>query len=120
MEDLRKLARSQLKRVLGLTTRKVTPLEEMAWNNGQDNYTRVIRMLLQGEEYDDIMTRLNTNVPVANVILENTDHLVVEGMTQCPKCKSRRVRTNEMQTRGCDESKTQFNQCVECKHQWKF
>jgi DNA-directed RNA polymerase subunit M/transcription elongation factor TFIIS len=120
MEELRKLARSQLKRVLGMTDRKAIPLEEMAWKNGKDNYARTIRLLLTGEKYEAVMAKLNINATVSEVIVENTDHLVVEGMTQCPKCRSRRVRTNEMQTRGCDESKTQFNQCVECKHQWKF
>jgi DNA-directed RNA polymerase subunit M/transcription elongation factor TFIIS len=120
MTDLRKLAVLQLKCVLGMTDRIAKPLEENVWKAGQENYARSIRLLLKGEKYEDILTQLKMNVQVSEVVVENTDDMVVEGMTKCPKCKSRRVRTTEMQTRGCDESKTQFNQCVECKHQWKF
>ncbi len=120
MDDLRKLALSQLKRVLGMTDRTAVPLEQTVWNDGSENYARVIRLLLQGKSYETAKETLKQDIRFKEVVVEDTDKYVVEGMTECPKCKSRRVRTTEQQTRGCDESKTQFNLCVECKHQWKF
>lgn len=97
-----------------MTDRTAVPLEQKVYEEYRDNYARVIRLLLQGRDYRSIHTGTKLK------IVQSTDELVVEGMTTCPKCKGRRVRTTEMQTRGCDESKTQFNLCVECKHQWKF
>ena len=43
---------------------------------------------------------------------------MVEGIYKCPKCGSKKAKTIQKQTRGSDESTTEFNSCV-CGHNWK-
>lgn len=44
----------------------------------------------------------------------------VEGDMQCGKCKSKRVKKQEVQTRSADESATVFCYCTSCGHRWKI
>ncbi|KAF7290508.1 hypothetical protein MIND_01290600 [Mycena indigotica] len=39
---------------------------------------------------------------------------------QCSKCKQRRCRYRQAQTRSADEPMTTFVTCVNCNHRWKF
>mmetsp|Transcript_3251 Transcript_3251/g.5932 ORF Transcript_3251/g.5932 Transcript_3251/m.5932 type:complete len:317 (-) Transcript_3251:106-1056(-) len=39
---------------------------------------------------------------------------------QCGKCKQRKTRYFQMQTRSADEPMTTFVTCVNCGHRWKF
>ena len=39
---------------------------------------------------------------------------------QCGKCKQRKTRYYQMQTRSADEPMTTFVTCVNCNHKWKF
>lgn len=39
---------------------------------------------------------------------------------QCGKCKQRKTRYYQMQTRSADEPMTTFVTCVNCAHKWKF
>jgi len=41
-------------------------------------------------------------------------------MYPCPKCKSTRVSNYEKQTRSADEPMTQFFECIDCGHRWRF
>jgi DNA-directed RNA polymerase subunit M len=38
---------------------------------------------------------------------------------ECPKCKNRRAYWWMVQTRGADESSTQFFRCTKCDHTWR-
>lgn len=39
---------------------------------------------------------------------------------QCGKCKQKKTRYYQMQTRSADEPMTTFVTCVNCNHKWKF
>ena len=39
---------------------------------------------------------------------------------KCSKCKKRRCRTEEMQTRAGDEPATTFVECLECGNKWRI
>ncbi|EPQ29912.1 uncharacterized protein PFL1_02585 [Pseudozyma flocculosa PF-1] len=39
---------------------------------------------------------------------------------QCGRCKQRKTRYYQMQTRSADEPMTTFVTCVHCNHKWKF
>ncbi|KAL5490615.1 TFS1 [Sanghuangporus weigelae] len=39
---------------------------------------------------------------------------------QCSKCKQRKTRYRQAQTRSADEPMTTFVTCVNCNHRWKF
>jgi DNA-directed RNA polymerase subunit M/transcription elongation factor TFIIS len=45
---------------------------------------------------------------------------VVEGVTECPRCKSRRTLNVQKQTRSADEPMTTFSRCVDCGFQWTY
>jgi DNA-directed RNA polymerase subunit M len=38
---------------------------------------------------------------------------------ECPKCKNRTAYWWMVQTRGADESSTQFFRCTKCNHTWR-
>jgi transcription elongation factor S-II len=44
---------------------------------------------------------------------------VEEGIEQCRKCKGRKLKITEMQTRSADEPMTRFIECIECGNKWK-
>ncbi len=39
--------------------------------------------------------------------------------TQCPKCSNNEAYWWMVQTRGADESTTQFFRCTKCRHTWR-
>lgn len=45
---------------------------------------------------------------------------VVEGVTNCKKCGSKRVFTYQKQTRGSDEPSSTFATCVLCNAKWVY
>jgi DNA-directed RNA polymerase subunit M/transcription elongation factor TFIIS len=58
-------------------------------------------------------------------IEEHDDYLVnpfevVDGVTECPKCKSRKTWSVQKQTRSSDEPMTTFSKCVQCDYQWAY
>ena len=50
--------------------------------------------------------------------LLTNDYEAEEGLIPCPKCKSKKVRTTQVQTRSADEPATLFNYCTICKNKW--
>lgn len=44
---------------------------------------------------------------------------VVEGVLDCPRCKSKRSFTFTSQTRSADEATTVFAECADCGKKWK-
>ena len=45
---------------------------------------------------------------------------VVEGVSQCGKCQSKKTWSVQKQTRSSDEPMTTFSRCVECGNQWSY
>lgn len=45
---------------------------------------------------------------------------VVEGISECGKCHSRKTWNVQKQQRSCDEPMTTFSRCVTCGHQWSY
>ena len=42
-----------------------------------------------------------------------------ESLETCPACKENYVQCTTLQTRGADESMTEFYWCAKCQHRWK-
>ena len=62
---------------------------------------------------------------IAGKIQEHDEYLahpfeIVEGVTECGKCGSKRTWNVQKQTRGQDEPMTTFSRCVECGNQWTY
>jgi DNA-directed RNA polymerase subunit M/transcription elongation factor TFIIS len=45
---------------------------------------------------------------------------VVEGVSECHKCHSKRTWSVQKQTRGGDEPMTTFSKCVDCGNRWVY
>jgi len=65
--------------------------------------------------YDAVSARLQ----------EHDDYIVrpfevVEGVTECGKCGSRKTYSVQKQVRSSDEPMTTFSRCVECGNSWKI
>ncbi len=45
---------------------------------------------------------------------------VVEGISECSKCHSKKTWSVSKQLRSCDEPMTTFSRCVICGHQWSY
>lgn len=45
---------------------------------------------------------------------------VVEGISECGKCHSKKTWSVQKQVRCCDEPMTTFSRCVECGNQWNY
>jgi DNA-directed RNA polymerase subunit M/transcription elongation factor TFIIS len=119
MTDIREIAIVRLKSVISGTDDEIRGVEAVAWGQG-DNYPRIIRGLLKGLSIEEAIERCNIQIVHDEMLSDEEDQYTVEGATVCPKCKGRRVRFIEKQTRSADEALTQFNKCVECKFRWKF
>ena len=68
------------------------------------NYSYVVRRMMAGMTLAEALTR--KQVHSTKVVYE-----VAEGETSCPRCGSKRIIKNELQTRSADESKTVFCEC---------
>lgn len=65
--------------------------------------------------YDDISQKME----------EFDDYLVnpfeiVQGVSQCEKCGSKRTWNVQKQTRSSDEPMTTFSRCVDCGNSWSY
>lgn len=75
-----------------------------------------------GQYLGDLPANMKTeyNNKLANELLKNEQKLeLVEGVTMCFKCKSKKVYTYQMQTRSGDEAMTTFYVCSVCASKWK-
>ena len=45
---------------------------------------------------------------------------IEDGLLQCGRCKSRKVKYHEMQTRSADEPATLFCHCTKCNNRWRM
>jgi transcription elongation factor S-II len=44
----------------------------------------------------------------------------LNNLKKCGKCKKRKCKYYQMQTRSADEPMTTFVTCMECNHRWRF
>ena len=116
---IRKLALQRLRGVINGTEIQIRAVEQAAFEEGE-NYCRVIRGILNGLHLDEAIRQCKVEIVHEEVLSDDEDQYVVKGSITCPKCKGRRVRYIEKQTRSADESQTLFNKCVDCKFRWKF
>jgi len=71
--------------------------------------------LFPGGPYDAMKQELAIEEERRRAAAEN----VPEGLFQCRKCKSRKTRYYQMQTRSADEPMTTFVTCLQCSTRWK-
>lgn len=67
----------------------------------------------------------NTYDSIASKIREFDEYLVkpfevVEGISECGKCHSKKTWSVQKQIRCSDEPMTTFSRCVECGNQWSY
>ena len=55
-----------------------------------------------------------------DIVIENDQNEVQDGIFQCRKCNSRKTTYYSLQTRSADEPMTNFITCIICKHRWKM
>lgn len=87
-----------------------------------------IKYLNESKESEKDFNSMLKNSPIFNnarrkYYLDITSEMrsvsnMIEGIYKCPKCNSKKVKTIQKQTRGSDESTTEFNSCV-CGYNWK-
>ena len=66
-----------------------------------------------------------TYTDISQKIEEFDDYLVnpfeiVQGVSQCEKCGSKRTWNVQKQTRSSDEPMTTFSRCVDCGNSWSY
>lgn len=113
-------------------------VKEKHYNN-EEEYKRVVFQtigdILESKfTLKDIVSNIKNNnigwkhkcyTDIKNKLDEHDDFIVnpfevVEGVTTCNKCGSKRVFTFQKQCRGSDEPMTTFAKCVECRSQWSY
>jgi DNA-directed RNA polymerase subunit M/transcription elongation factor TFIIS len=65
--------------------------------------------------YDDISAKLNEFDEYLVIPIQ-----VVDGVVECPRCKSKRTWNIQKQVRSSDEPMTTFSRCVDCGFQWSY
>ncbi len=65
--------------------------------------------------YDDISAKLDEYDEYLVIPFD-----VVEGINQCPRCKSKRTWNIQKQVRSSDEPMTTFSRCVDCGYNWSY
>lgn len=91
-----------------------TRVENNVWEKKREKYALIIRRLLSGMSLDESLIELE---PYEEA---DVQQIVAEGELQCPKCRSKRIHRQELQTRSADESATCFCCCSDCGKRWKF
>lgn len=71
--------------------------------------------LFPGGPYDVTKNQLAIEEERRRAAAEN----VPEGLFQCRKCKSKKTRYYQMQTRSADEPMTTYVTCLQCSTRWK-
>lgn len=112
------------------------------FNENSDEYIQeykrilyqIVGDIIKGIEVKEIIANLKTGnidwnhstfTSIKKQIQEQDDFIinpfeVVEGVTECKKCGSKRVLTVSSQTRCGDESSTTVAKCIKCKANWSY
>lgn len=98
-----------LYQIIGLLSKDITKMRELAKD------IRENKIGWESNIYDNVAVR----------IAEFDEYLVkpfevVEGISECGKCNSKKTWSVQKQVRSSDEPMTTFSRCVECGHQWNY
>ena len=77
------------------------------------NYSYVVRRVIKGMSIQEALD-------IKQIHQVQRTYEVAEGETSCPRCGSKRIIKDELQTRSADESKTVFCECSICGKRFKF
>lgn len=114
MNQTRNLALGLIAKSRNSSRFRVQSIEQEVWDLGKDKYPLIIRRVIGGMTVEEALIELE---PMEK---EEEEQIVAEGELQCPKCKSKRIHRQELQTRSADESATCFCCCADCGKRWKF
>ena len=95
---------------------------------------QIVGDIINGVEVKDIILNLKTGnicwnhstfINIKKQIHEQDEFIinpfeVVEGVTECKKCGSKRVLTVSSQCRSSDEASTTIAKCIKCKANWSY
>ena len=95
---------------------------------------QVIGDILQGKPTEEIKKNIMTKKigwkhpnynNIQNLINEHDEYMlhpfdVADGVIQCPRCKSMKTFSNQLQCRSGDEMMTTFSKCVICNYEWTY
>lgn len=93
----------------------------------KDGFKNTLRFLENNREKDFIEIMKESSIyemARKNYFLDLTMPIraflnVVEGIYKCPKCGSRKTRTEQKQTRAADEGTTEITFCTTCFNTWR-
>lgn len=86
---------------------------EIYKNTELHTYAYVVRRVVSGMSIKEAIS-------TKQVHRVSKTYEVAEGETSCPRCGSKRIIKDELQTRSADESKTVFCECSVCGKRFKF
>ena len=114
MNQTRNIALNLIAKSRKCSRARAQSVEQDAWARGNDKYPLIVRRVIRGMSVDEALIELE---PMEE---KEAELIVAEGELQCPKCKSKRIHRQELQTRSADESATCFCCCADCGKRWKF
>mmetsp|Transcript_30878 Transcript_30878/g.48105 ORF Transcript_30878/g.48105 Transcript_30878/m.48105 type:complete len:325 (-) Transcript_30878:26-1000(-) len=99
--------------VSNLLSRDVHPQRLVVMTNEQLANKEMKGKIQAAKKYEK---ELSTTITQDDLIDLPDDY---EGVYQCRKCKSKRTKYDQLQTRGGDEPMTNIITCFDCKHKWR-
>ena len=90
------------------------------WRGGRSSH---VPDFTEWRKYDDFNSEIYAHCRKEegerDAFIENP-FVVEEGALECAACGSRRVFSQQIQTRSLDEPSTTFAQCAACRKSWKY
>lgn len=149
MSDLIEIREIGKKTIRTVLKKNINTLEKHIHNKCQENFNenseeyiqeykkilyQIVGDIIKGIEVKEIIANLkignidwnhSTFTSIKKQIQEQDDFIinpfeVVEGVTECKKCGSKRVLTVSSQCRSSDESSTTVAKCIKCKANWSY
>jgi len=74
-----------------------------------------------GYSKESVSLKTSEKIPErkAIAVIEKEESALAQIDANCEKCGNRKAYFWQVQTRGSDESPTNFFKCVKCKHTWR-
>jgi DNA-directed RNA polymerase subunit M/transcription elongation factor TFIIS len=88
-------------------------------------YPQETKKIAKDVKFGNFMWKSFIYKNISEKIQEYDDYIVnpfevVEGVTECPKCRGLKTWSVQKQTRSSDEPMTTFSMCVDCKFRWTY